>query len=142
MIIFVITMNLWGWLMWLDRANWLLNKQFINFILFGVLNTTVTYLLYLFLSKQIHYQLAYLIVYVAGIILAYVLNLFFVFNTRSSFKKIISYPFIYIVQYAIGAGLLYILLRIFSLSNALAPLLVTIFLLPVSYYMNRKILVN
>lgn len=126
----------------LNSVNWLLNKRFINFILFGGLNTIVTYLLYLLLSKKMHYQLAYLIVYIAGIVLAYVLNLFFVFNTRSSLKKIISYPFIYIIQYFLGAGLLYILLQLFSLSNMLAPLLVTIFLLPISYCMNKKILIN
>ena len=124
------------------NPNRIFNKHVISFVLCGVFNTAVTYLLYLLLSGIMHYQLAYLVAYTSGIALAYVLNLRLVFNVRSSFKKIISYPLVYVVQYLLGAGLLYLLLIIFGLSNALAPLLVTVFLLPVSYLMNKKILFN
>lgn len=87
-----------------------------------------------------HSQLAYLITYVAGIGLAYMMNLRFVFNAPSSFKKIVRYPLIYVIQYLLGAGLLYLMLNVFNLPNALAPLLVISLLLPVSYYMNKKVL--
>jgi len=120
----------------------LFSKRFISFLFFGGLNTAITYLLYLLLSKVVHYQLAYLIAYITGIVLAYVLNLLFVFNEQSSLKKILSYPAIYIVQYLLGAALLYVLLHLLKLPNAVAPLLVAILLLPVSYVMNKKVLVN
>lgn len=134
--------NLWIWLMLLKNPKRLPKKRFISFVFFGGLNTAVTYLLYLLLSYEMHYQLAYLIAYLTGIALAYVLNLRFVFKRQSSFRKILCYPLIYITQYLLGAGLMYLLLRMLSLPNALAPLLVIVLLLPISYYMNKKVLVN
>ena len=119
----------------------LLSKRFINFVFFGGVNTAVTYLLYLLLSYVMHYQLAYLIAYASGIVFAYILNLLFVFNAQSSFKKILGYPLIYVVQYLLGAALMYLLLSIFGLPNAVAPLVVAVLLVPVSYYMNKMILV-
>jgi putative flippase GtrA len=124
------------------NPDWLLDKRFISFVLFGGLNTAFTYLLYLLLSKEMHYQLAYLIAYVTGIAMAYILNLRFVFNARSSLRKIVCYPLIYVTQYLLGAGLMYLMLSVLSLPNALAPLLVIVLLLPISYYMNKKVLVN
>ncbi|MES1981095.1 MAG: GtrA family protein [Pseudomonadota bacterium] len=117
-----------------------LDKRFVSFVLFGGLNTAVTYLLYLALSNSLHYQLAYLIAYGIGIVIAYVLNSRWVFNVASSARKILCYPLIYLVQYLFGAGLMYLFLKVFSLPNALAPLLVIILLLPISFYMNKRIL--
>lgn len=124
------------------KSSGVVPKRFISFVFFGGLNTAVTYLLYLGLSQALHYQLAYLIAYFAGIVLAYLLNLRFVFNAQSSLKKMLRYPFIYVVQYLLGAGLMYLMLSVLNLPNALAPLCVTALLLPVSYLMNKKILVT
>ena len=118
------------------------NKRFLSFIIFGGLNTAITYLLYLFLSSFLHHQIAYFISYASGILLAYTLNLIFVFNARSSFKKIIRYPFIYLIQYFLGAGLLYVFLIELELPNIIAPLLVAVLLLPISYLMNKIILTS
>ena len=115
-------------------------KKFFRFIFFGGINTAATYGIYILLSQLIHYQTAYLVAYVSGIALAYLLNLLFVFNTRSSTKKALTYPIIYIVQYLLGALLMYLFLGKLNLSNAVAPLIVAVLLLPVSYYMNKRVL--
>lgn len=108
----------------------------------GAANTLATYLLYLLLAGVMHYQIAYLISYAFGIALAYFLNVRLVFNAQSTLGKIVRYPFIYLIQYALGAGLLYILVSKLNLHAALAPLLVIVLLLPVSYLMNKIILVR
>jgi putative flippase GtrA len=126
----------------LIHSKWLPNKRFVSFVFVGGLNTGVTYLLYLLLSNVTHYQIAYLIAYLTGIVLAYLLNLRFVFNAQSSLKKMLRYPFIYVIQYLLGAGLMYVMLELLNLPNVLAPLLVTLLLLPISYYMNKIILHN
>lgn len=124
------------------RLPLLTNKRFFRFLLSGGVNTLITYLLYLLLASVMHYQLAYLITYAAGIALAYALNVYLVFNAQSSLGKIIRYPFIYIIQYVIGAGLLYLLVSVLKLHATLAPLIVIVLLLPVSYLMNKIILVR
>ena len=128
--------------MQLNSKVWCLGNHFFSFLLCGGLNTVVTYLLYLLLSCVVHYQLAYLMAYITGIVLAYGLNLRFVFNEKSSLRKIVSYPIIYGVQYVLGAGLMFLLLRVLGLPNVVAPLIVIVLLLPVSYYLNKKILVS
>lgn len=124
-----------------DKADFF-NKRFVIFLFCGGLNTIVTYLLYLLLSCMVHYQVAYLIAYITGIVLAYGLNLRFVFNAQSTLRKIISYPIIYGIQYLLGAGLMFLLLSVLRLPNVLAPLIVIVLLMPVSYCLNKKILVS
>ncbi len=124
----------------INKIDWLFNKRVISFVLCGGLNTGITYLLYLLLASMMHYQVAYLITYISGIALAYVLNLRFVFNAQSSLRKFACYPLIYVVQYLLGAGLMYLMLSVLNLPNTLAPLLVIVLLMPVSYYMNKKVL--
>ncbi|MDB6062787.1 MAG: GtrA family protein [Verrucomicrobiaceae bacterium] len=118
------------------------DKRFLNFVLFGGLNTLTTYALYLLLSCVMHYQLAYLIAYLVGIIIAYLLNLNLVFNSSSSLRKVLLYPFIYLIQYFLGAGLMYLMITIFYLSHTVAPLITIALLLPVSFFLNKRILVN
>lgn len=119
-----------------------IDKRILRFLISGGFNSGVTYLLYLALSNIMHYQWAYLIAYVTGIVLAYVMNLRFVFKAKTSLKKAMSYPIIYIIQYLLGAGLMYLILSVIGLPNVIAPLLVIILLLPVSYWMNKKVLAN
>lgn len=117
-------------------------RRFLTFAFFGGINTAATYLLYIGLSKLLHYQAAYFIAYASGIALAYVLNIRYVFKEKSSLGKIACYPLIYAVQYALGAGMMYLLLEVLMFSNAVAPLIVTGSLIPIAYFMNRMVLVN
>lgn len=111
-------------------------------MLWGGLNTAVTYVFYLRLASLMHFQLAYLFSYLAGIAFAYFLNLRLVFAARSSRRKALLYPFIYFAQYVLGAALMQLLVGVLELSSTLAPLLVVIILLPATYYLNKKLLTD
>lgn len=113
---------------------------FFLFILSGGFNTGITYGAYLVLLQFMSYQLSYAISYILGITLAYILNLRFVFNAKSSLGKVVRYPLIYLVQYLLGAGLLYLLVSVLRFSSMFAPLFVIAVLLPVTFLMNKKIL--
>lgn len=115
-------------------------KRIFSFALCGGINTAATMLLYLGLVRLLNYQLAYLIAYAGGIALAYVMNLRIVFKEQSSMGKMMQYPLIYLAQYLLGAMLLYVLVDVIALSRTWAPLLVILLLMPVSYYLNKKIL--
>ena len=127
--------------MWLLKWWKFSGKRFNVFVMFGAINTAVTYFIYLILSQIMFYQVAYFLAYVSGIILAYILNSF-VFSSQSTFRKMILYPFIYVIQYLIGAVLMYLLLELLGLPNAIAPLLAMVLLAPISYYLNKKFLTN
>lgn len=108
----------------------------LRFIAGGAVNTALTYALYLGLAIFLPYQAAYLIAYVAGIALAYVINSKFVFDTPLSAARASVYPIIYVVQYFLAAGLLAVLVEFVDLSEKIAPLVVIVAMIPVSYGLN------
>ena len=114
--------------------------MFFRFLLAGGVNTAVTYGVYLIFLQVASYQVSYAIAYVFGILLAYLLNLLFVFKAKSSLQKVFRYPLIYLVQYILGAVLLFVFVSVLDLSNIIAPIIVIASLLPVTFFMNKKIL--
>ena len=115
-------------------------SPFVKFIGVGSINTIVTYVLYLLLLQFVSYQLSYTIIYIFGIWLSYWLNLKFVFQTKSSNKKIILFPLIYLVQYLLGILILYVSIDIFNISEKIAPILIVILIVPLTFVLTKKIL--
>lgn len=114
--------------------------RWVRFLIGGFSNTAFTYVIYLGLSRIIHYQIAYFIAYCSGIIFAYWFNAIFVFKVPLSWKGAFSYPFVYLVQYGASALLLGLLVKSVHLSPVYAPLFVTACMLPLTYVMSKIIL--
>ncbi len=115
-------------------------SQFVKFVGVGSINTIVTYMLYLLLLLVATYQVSYTITYIFGIGLAYWLNLKFVFNEKSTKRKIVLYPLVYIVQYAFGMIILHIAINTYSLPKEIAPILVIVLTIPLTFILTKKIL--
>ena len=120
--------------------NKIIGNRFLFFIICGIINTGTTYLIYLLLLTSFHYQIAYLTSYIFGIILSYLLNLFLVFKEKSTIRKFFQYPFIYLAQYIIGTVLLYFFVKFMRFPEKIAPLTVSIVLIPATYMMNKIVL--
>ncbi len=118
----------------------ILNFKFLRFIGVGGVNTLVSYSIYVYLIFMVDYQVAYAVAFVIGILLSYWLNTRFVFNTGYSKKKFILFPIVYVIQYIFGALLLNIIVEHLSFNKIFAPILVVIFLLPLTYVLSKKIL--
>ena len=114
--------------------------RWLRFLLGGGLNTGVTYGIYLALNLVMAYQVAYFIAYVFGVAFAYWFNAVLVFRVSLSWKGLFSYPLVYLVQYVVSALLLGILVEFAHLSEQLAPLLVVICLIPVTYILSKSVL--
>lgn len=110
---------------------------FIKFACIGGLNTLLTYALYYVLSFYLSFQISFLISYVAGIAVSYVLNSLLVFKKRASLKGVFLYPFVYVIQYGISALLLHVIIITNVISPKLAPLIITILLLPLTYVLSK-----
>ena len=81
-------------------------SEFRRFVLVGLVNTAVTYMLYLILLGAVGYLIAYSTSYVAGILLSYLLNSWFVFRTEAGIGSFLRFPLIYAGQYLLGAMVL------------------------------------
>lgn len=112
----------------------------IKFVGVGAINTGLTYLLYLGLMLFVSYQIAYAIAFVAGILIAYVLNTRYVFKVNQSVKKLLLFPLVYLIQYVCGAAMMHVWVAKLSINASVAPLLTTVTLLPLTYALTKIIL--
>ncbi|MNW45059.1 GtrA-like protein [compost metagenome] len=117
-----------------------LNKEFIKFVISGVLNTVATYLIYLMLLVFLEYSLAYTVSYLSGIFISYYLNTLFVFKEKISFKTFLKYPIVYVVQYTINLIMIFVLVEHLGLSEQLVPLIVVIITIPITFLLSKLII--
>ncbi|MDR9862876.1 MULTISPECIES: GtrA family protein [Pseudomonas] len=115
------------------------NAEFIKFLIVGSINTGAGYIFYLAFIQVMAYTYAYSLSFALSVVLSYVLNARFVFNEPLSFKKLLTFPLVYIVQYISGLCLVYIAVEKLSIPVALAPLLVVVVTLPVTFLLARFI---
>jgi putative flippase GtrA len=112
---------------------------FSRYLIAGLLNTSLTYLLYLGLLHLMPYVLAYSATYIAGIALGYGLNSKWVFKTTPSLRSAAAYPLTYGINYCLGVAVLWCLVEWFDVSRKIAPLIVVVVSVPVMYIVTRTI---
>jgi putative flippase GtrA len=115
-------------------------REFITFAFFGAINTAVTYGVYVLCVRVIPYNAAYTISYAFGIVLSYWLNARFVFGERLRISRALQYPIVYAVQYLVGLAVLYVAVEVAGLNKYVAPLLVVVLTLPVTYVLSRYVI--
>ncbi|AYR22740.1 GtrA family protein [Herbaspirillum rubrisubalbicans] len=114
-------------------------SSLIKYLAAGGLNTGLTYLLYLLLLHVVPYIWAYSLTFVAGIMLGYLLNTFWVFKARPGLHSLLRYPLLYVVNYLFGIGLLWLLVERLKIAETFGPLLVLILSVPVMYILTKII---
>ncbi|MBA2650264.1 MAG: GtrA family protein [Legionella sp.] len=118
-----------------------LKKQFLGFTITGVFSTGIMYLIYLALNRWLSYQLAYAISYAISVLALYFMNTLFIFKQGFSMKTFLKFPLIYLIQYLIGAISLEFLVR-HGVSEVQAPILIIVLLLPLTFFLNRYVLLK
>lgn len=101
----------------------------------------MTWGLYLALHVILSHQIAYAIAYAAGILLQFALHSRFVFGVPMDWRSGLGYPGIHLFLYAFGAVLLQVLVVGAGVDTRLAPLIVVIASVPLSYGLTRRWLV-
>ncbi|PKM77569.1 MAG: GtrA family protein [Firmicutes bacterium HGW-Firmicutes-15] len=115
-------------------------KEYASFLLCGAANTVLTYAMYAVFLLLMPYKLSYSLAYICGIIISYYLNSQFVFKEPVSLAKFLKYPVVYIVQYLLGIVILYICVDVLAISKWLAPIVVIIISLPVTFGLSKLII--
>lgn len=117
-----------------------LQKQMIRFAITGTLSTLFMLVIYVVLNKIINYQYAYLWAYCISVLALYFMNALFVFkNKHLSLSTFLKFPLIYLLQYVVGAFFLEFVVRL-GFSVTYAPVIVVVVLLPVTFILNRIVL--
>jgi len=110
-----------------------------RFLIGGVLNTVVGYGGYLLLLHWLHYEAAYTIAYIVSVAVSYLFSAVVVFRQPLSARAALRYPLVYLVQFLLGLLLLKLLIEAMHVSAWLAPLLVSVLTIPVTFLLSRII---
>ena len=95
-------------------------KKLILFGANGIINTIVTYSLFVVISNIIDYRITIVLVYIFGIFLSYVLNRKFVFKIRG---KLYLFVLIYLGMLLANLGITTILVEEYNLIKEIAQLI-------------------
>ncbi|MEK3675540.1 GtrA family protein [Paenibacillus sp. FSL R10-2771] len=119
-----------------------INKPFFRFVISGILNTAVTYALYLVLLLFIEYKTSYTISYIIGIFFSYYLSTKFVFKESVSFIKFLKFPIVYLVQYFINLLFVFLFVEKLGVSSQIVPIIVTFISIPITFVLSKFIIVS
>lgn len=114
-------------------------KEALWFGIVGVGSTLFTYFVYIFIDNLLPPSVAYVIGYIAGIVLNYILNTTYTFKTNYSVKKL-SY---FILCHGINLTLSLVLLSLFiylGVSIDFAPIPMYVICIPINFIMVRHFL--
>lgn len=128
---------------WLEKRmlrRKIFEKPILRFLIGGVINTGVSYSCYLLLKMVFTYQFSYALSYVIGILFSYCFNAKVVFSVPISWRGFFAYPLVYVVQYLLSALMLEGIVVKLSIKDSLAPLLVTVIMVPVTFSISKAIL--
>jgi putative flippase GtrA len=117
-----------------------LSREVLRFLAGGVVNTVLSFALYYALQLVMPYQAAYALAFVFGVALSYAINVFFVFRTGHTAGKALAFPLVYLAQYVAGALLLAALVEWLGMPQEIAPLVVVVLTLPLTFALSRFVL--
>ena len=108
-----------------------------RYIAAGAVNTALTYLLYLLLLPQLGYRVAYVLAFMAGMAISYVLLRFAVFRVPGRRFSVVWVAASHVVQLGVGLLAAEIWVRALHGPPALAALAAVAVSLPITYLMQR-----
>lgn len=114
-----------------------LSAEFVRYVLAGFANTGLSYGLYLLLLGWLSYQVAYIIAYIVGIGVQFMLHTYFVYRVPPTAVRLSGYPVIHLLLYGYGAVLLHILVEVFVINASVAALIVITTSIPAGFLLTR-----
>lgn len=118
---------------------YMLNKEFVRFIVVGGLNTVIGYTvtLFLFMILNFDYKLSQLLNFILCFPISYSLQAIIAFRTKWSIKRMFIYPLSSIPNYAMQFGTLLISVEIFRIPEYIGYLISYIVPIPVMFFIIR-----
>lgn len=110
-----------------------------RYVVAGLVNTGVTYVIYVLALRIAPYRVAFTVAFVLGIVLSYALNARFVFERRAAWSSFLRFPFVYLAQYLAGLVIVSALVDMLGVDARLAPLVALAVTVPLTYLLTRAV---
>ena len=120
------------------REMWRVGSPF-RFIFWGGVNALAGYSIYALLIQRFSYLVSYTIAYILGIAISYFVNSKFVFDKKLKLSKALKYPLVYVVHYLLSTVFLYCLVQVLGVNKLIAPLLILLVTVPVTFVLTRRV---
>jgi len=127
-----------------ESIEWMLqedstSKQLAKFILVGVLNTSVSYLVYFFLVDYIDYLIALAISHLVGVTHSYIWNKYWTFKShRRLLSEFIRFNSVYAVVFVINAIILTVFVSTLHINSRLGQLITLPIVTIISFTGHRR----
>jgi putative flippase GtrA len=116
--------------------------RILRFAAVGVVNTVIYYGVYLLVHTQVSYLLAHICAFVVAMICSYFLNCFVTFKTSPSWRTFLLFPLSNVASFVIMTGGLQVAVAGLGIDQQVAPLLVALIAIPITYVAAHFIMVE
>lgn len=114
-----------------------LSKEFILFVIIGVINTFNGVIFSMIYSKFLDANLAFVVGYISGIFISYILNSYVTFKEKLEFSKFIKFAISYIPNFIIQNIVVLVVFNIMGLNKLIAYILAAIIGVPVTFILMK-----
>lgn len=114
----------------------------VKFSMVGVVNTLVSYAVYLVLRLVMPYMVAFVLGWVVGVIVSFLLNCRFTYRVRPTWRGFVLFPLSSVPNIVLSSAGVLLMVEVFGWDQRIAPLIATVLAVPVSYGIARTILLG
>lgn len=123
----------------MNPVDWMARSP-VRFVLLGGANTLLTWAFFAILVAWLPHQIALLLAYALGVIIAWLGNSRWVFRARPGRLQMVVYPLIYLIIWLVNAGLLEWLVSVREIGPRLGQALALFVIVPLSFALNGALL--
>lgn len=120
----------------------LLSPALLRFVVVGVANTAVYYVVYRLLLLALPYLPAHLLAYAVGIVFSFFANSFFTFRVRPTWRRFLAFPLTTLVNFVVVTVGSVLLVERGWVDERWATLLMTVVAIPVTFLLTRFVLTS
>lgn len=113
------------------------SKQFFIFVTIGIINTFIGVVFSYIFSNFLNENLAFIVGYICGLLVSYLLNSFFTFRENLDLNKFIKFSISYIPNFIIQNIVVLIVFNVMGLHKLIAYVLAAIIGVPVTFVLMK-----
>ncbi|UOR12413.1 GtrA family protein [Halobacillus amylolyticus] len=128
----------------MEKAMRVINREFIRFIVVGIINTLNYYMGYLLLHVviEINYITAHIGSSLISLVISFFLNSYYTFRVRPTLSKFLQFPLTQLFNIAVSSSFVYLFVENLRIHSTIAPILSIFITIPLTFMITGKILKN
>ncbi|API93036.1 GtrA family protein [Virgibacillus pantothenticus] len=117
-------------------------REFLKFIIIGVVNTINYYAVYLLLHLvfDVYYLAAHITGFMVSLVGSFFLNTYFTFKVKPTWGKFLKFPITQLFNFSVTSLFVFVFTELFHVDSKITPLLAVFITVPMTFVITGKIL--